>query len=69
MARRSTPQQIYLARRAATFGNLTRTGTVGELEAEDRIAAWERSPEAHALDRFTQAFWDAADRWIAGQRW
>jgi hypothetical protein len=68
MSRRSDPEKIYLARRAATFGNLTRSGAVDELGAEHRIAAWERSPQAQALDRFTQAFWDAADRWIAGQR-
>lgn len=69
MTRRADPERIYQARRAATFGNLTRTGVVDELEAEHRIAAWERSPEAAALDRLTSAFWDAADRWLAEQRW
>lgn len=69
MTRRSDPERIYQARRAATFGNLTRTAVIDELEAEHRLAAWEREAERQGLDRFTTAFWDAGDRWIAEQRW
>jgi hypothetical protein len=68
MTRRADPQQIYLARRAATFGNLTRTGVVDELDAEHLISAWERSPEAQALDRLTPEYWQAADAWITAER-
>jgi hypothetical protein len=68
MTRRADPERIYLARRAALFGNLTRTRVIDEFGAEHLIAAWERSPEAQALDRLTPGFWEAADGWIAERR-
>jgi hypothetical protein len=68
MTRRADPQQIYLARRSATVGKLTRTGVVDELDAEHLISAWERSREAQALDRLTPQYRQAADAWIAAER-
>jgi hypothetical protein len=67
--RRADPERIYLARRAALFGNLTRTGAIDELEAEHRIAAWEREAERQGIPRLTAAFWEAGERWIAEQPW
>jgi hypothetical protein len=69
MARRADPERIYLARRAALFSTLTSTGAIDELEAEHRVAAWEREAERRGLDRFTPAFWEAGAHWIAEQRW
>lgn len=68
MARRVDPERIYLARRAAIFGNLTGTRVIDELEAEHLISAWERSPEAAALNRRMPEYWDEAARWIAAVR-
>lgn len=68
MTRRAYPERIYQARRSALFRNLSATGAIDELDAEHLIAAWERSPDAEALDRFTPEFWEAAARWIAATR-
>jgi hypothetical protein len=67
MARRADPERIYQARRAAVFSKLTGSRAIDELEAEHRIAAWEREAERQGLDRLTAAFWEAGDRWIAAQ--
>lgn len=69
MSRRADPERIYVARRAAVFAKLTGPGVIDELEAEHRIAAWEREAERQGLDRLTAAFREAGDRWIAAQRW
>lgn len=69
MARRADPERIYAARRAAVFSKLTGPGVVDELEAQHRIAAWEREAERRGLDRLTAAFWEAGDRWLDSQRW
>lgn len=69
MTRRADPERIYQARRAATFTRLTQSRAVDDLEAEHRIAAWEREAAAHGVDRLTAAFWDAGDKWIAERRW
>ncbi|MDP9223687.1 MAG: hypothetical protein M3P18_07485 [Actinomycetota bacterium] len=63
MPRRADPERKYRARQSAIFRNLTRTRVIDELDAEHRISAWERSPEAHALDGLRPSFWEAADRW------
>lgn len=68
VARRADPERIYLARRSALFRNLSATGAIDELEAEHLISAWERSSAAAALDRLTQAYWQAAEAWIALER-
>jgi hypothetical protein len=69
MARRADPERIYQARRSAVFAKLTGPGVIDELEAEHRIAAWEREAEQQGLDPLTAAFWGAGDQWIAAQRW
>ena len=65
VSRRSTPERLYQARRAAVFSKVTGTRVIDELEAEHRISAWEREAERRGLDRLTQAFWEAGDRWLA----
>lgn len=69
MTRRADPERIYQARRAAPFANLTQTRVIDELEGEHRIAAWEREAEREGLDRFTNEYWEAGERWIAEARW
>jgi len=64
MAYRGDPEKIYKARRSALFRNLTAAGSLDGLEAGHRIAAWERSDEAAALDRFTPEYWETAERWL-----
>jgi hypothetical protein len=51
VSRKPNPENIYLARRAAHFGRLTRTGRLDELDAEHWLSAWEREAEARGLDR------------------
>jgi hypothetical protein len=68
MSRRADPERIYQARRAATFSRLTQAERLDPLDAEHLISAWERSEQAKSLDRFTQAYWEEADRWIAEQQ-
>jgi hypothetical protein len=69
MARRADPERIYQARRAAVFSALTGSKAIDPLEAEHRIAAWERDAERQGLDRVTAAFWEAGDRWLTAQGW
>lgn len=69
MTRRADPERIYRAWRAAVFRNLTATGKIDELEAEHRMASWEREAERQGLDRFTIEFWEAGQRWIAEGSW
>jgi hypothetical protein len=64
VTRRGDPEKIYLARRAALFRKMTGTDSLDGLEAGHRLAAWERSDEAAALDRLTPAFWETAERWL-----
>ncbi len=62
--------RIYTARRAAVFAKLTGPRIIDELEAEHRIAAWEREAEPQGLDRLTAALWEAAgERWVVAQPW
>lgn len=68
MARRTDPERIYQARRAALFAKLTQTRAIDELDAEHWISAWERSPEAELVARLTPEFWDAGELWIASSR-
>jgi hypothetical protein len=69
MTRRADPERIYLARRSATFANLTQRGVVDKVEAELRISAWEREAERQGIERLTAAFWEAGAHWISEQRW
>ena len=66
MSRRSTPERIDEARRAAV-----RAALIGEGATEDTadawIAAWEAKAADDALERGS-AYWQAGWTWIAEQR-
>ena len=67
MARRSNPQNIYAARRAAVLSRLTQEHRLSEERAEALVAAWEAEGDARGLDRITAAFWEAGTAWIEEQ--
>lgn len=69
MTRRADPERIYTARRTAVFRILTASGKTDELEAEHRLASWEREAERQGLDRLADDYWQAAQRWIAERSW
>ena len=64
MSRRSTPERIDEARRAATRNSLIGAGATGET-ADAWIAAWEAKAAEDGLERGS-AFWQAAWEWVAG---
>jgi hypothetical protein len=66
MSRRSTPERIDQARRAATRRRLVGAGATEET-ADAWIAAWEFQAERDGLDRGS-AYWEAGWSWIAEQR-
>lgn len=57
MARRADPERIYEARRAATIRRLVDADHLDEIDADHRIAAWERHAESEGIERLTAAFW------------
>jgi len=67
VARRSTPERIFQARRAATRNGLTDYGMPVEI-AEAWCDEWQDEAERQGLERLTSAYWDDADKWIAEQR-
>ena len=66
MARRSTPERIDQARRAATRNRLIGE-RVTEETADAWIAAWEAQAAQDGLERGA-AYWQAGWDWIAEQR-
>jgi hypothetical protein len=66
MSRRSTPERIDAARRAATRNRLIGE-RVTEARADAWIAAWEARAAQDGLERGS-AYWQAAWEWIAEQR-
>ena len=66
MSRRSTPERIDEARRAATRSRLIGEG-VTESTADAWIAAWEAQAAEDGMERGA-AYWEAAWDWIAEQR-
>jgi hypothetical protein len=68
MARRSTPDRLYAAKRAGTVERLATGGGFGRSDAEGWIAAWERDAEARGLLRTDPAYWPAGETWIAMRR-
>lgn len=66
MARRSTPERIDEARRAATRNRLT-GDWVTEPTADDWIAAWDVQAAQDGLERGS-AYWEVGWTWIAEQR-
>lgn len=65
--RKSDPERIYLARRAAILSRLTGAGVSPE-GAEARVVAWEAEASARGLDRLSATFWDGAPEWTAQRR-
>jgi hypothetical protein len=66
MARRSTPERIDQARRAATRNRLIGEGAT-ETTADAWIAAWEVQAAQDRLERGS-FYWQAGWDWIAAQR-
>ena len=66
MSRRSTPERIDEARRAATRNRLIGEGATEET-ADAWIAAWEAKAAQDGLERGS-AYWDAGWDWIAAGR-
>ena len=67
VARRSSPDQTYSARRAATLSRLTQERRLSAERAEALVAAWEAEGDSRRLDRMTAAFLDDGTRCIEEQ--
>ena len=67
MARRSSPDRIYAARRAAILSRLTQERRLSGDRAEALVVAWETEGDARGLDRMTAGFWDDGTVWIEEQ--
>ena len=67
MGRRSTPDRIYQARRAAVLSRLTQERHLSAERAEALVSAWEVEGDSRGLERMTAAFWDAGTAWIFEQ--
>jgi hypothetical protein len=68
MARHSTPERIYQAKRAGTIERLATNAGYGRADAEAWLEAWEREAEAQGLPRTDPNYWDAGSTWIASNR-
>jgi hypothetical protein len=67
MGRRSTPERIDQARRAAMVSRLTQVGRKSPETAETLVAAWEAEAVRRGLDRFSDAFRDESEAWLNRQ--
>ena len=67
MGRRSTPDRIYDARRAATLNRFIQERRISAQRAESLVAGWEAEAEHRALGRYSPDFWREALAWIAEQ--
>ena len=67
MARRSTPDRIYKARRAAVLSRLIQERRLSEQRAEALVVAWEAEGDSRGLERMTAAFLDDGTTWIGEQ--
>jgi hypothetical protein len=68
MGRRSTPDRVYQARRAALLSRLVQADHLSEQLAERLVAAWEADALRRGLEPESSAFWDGAEQWILQQR-
>jgi hypothetical protein len=66
MSRRSTPERLSNARRAATLARLISSGELPD-RAEAKIVAWEAMTSGDGRPR-DGAYWEAAWAWIQIQR-
>jgi hypothetical protein len=64
MGRRSTPDRIYDARRAAVISRLVQADRVPADRAARLVAAWETEATQRWLDRGSAVFWEGAEQWI-----
>jgi hypothetical protein len=67
MGRRSTPERIYQARRAAMVARLIQVGRKSPEAAESLVTAWEAEAASRRLDRFSDAFRDESEAWLREQ--
>jgi len=67
MGRRSTPERIYQARRAAMVARLTQVAQKSPARAEAIVAAWEADAARRGLDRFSDAFRYESEAWLNQQ--
>jgi hypothetical protein len=67
VSRRSTPERIYEAGRAAHVSRLAGTG-MAEERAEAWADAWEAEGARRGLDRHGDTFWRNGGGWIDEQR-
>jgi hypothetical protein len=66
MARRSTPERLHAARRAATVARLIGEGEL-PCRANELADLWVARAEAEGFERDGR-FWDAGWQWIAARR-
>ena len=66
MSRRSTPERLHLARRAANVQRLMGEGELPE-RAEELVAAWEAKADAEGRARDGR-YWDQGWAWMAALR-
>jgi hypothetical protein len=66
MSRRSTPERIETARRAAALARLISDGELPE-RAEALLAAWDAQAEIESIPR-GRAYWEAFDSWRGTRR-
>lgn len=66
MSRRSTPERLNTARRAATLARLVSDGVLPD-RAEAWLVRWERHAALDGRERHG-AYWEAGWAWIATRR-
>ena len=67
MGRRSTPDRIYEARRAAVLSRLVQADRVSFERAEGLVAGWEAEAKGRGLEPDSTTFWSDARPWIVEQ--
>jgi hypothetical protein len=67
MGRRSSPERIYEARRAAMVSRLMQVARKSPEVAEALVAGWESEAERLGLDRFSDAYRDESEAWLRAQ--
>lgn len=66
MARRSTPERLHHAGRAATVARLIAEGELPD-RAQQLVAAWEAKADGDSLEHDGR-YWDAGWEWIRAHR-
>jgi hypothetical protein len=67
MSRRSTPERIEAARRAATLARLRGEGLTEDV-AEQWLTAWDAQAAERGLTSREAAYWEAAWTWTSAER-